>query len=157
MKDQSFKNVVANADSTMNQTALSNPIIGYHTLKLLDGLRQSYNDASKRINKIRENQRISESTKDKRIKNLEDWQNQLKSEFEFWAGIVKKWVSSFDEDNILYGYVIIEYYCNINNIRKLHYITEDILCEDEDKNKASQNFQAKIRTITLNQIQKQEQ
>lgn len=155
MKNQNLKNVTVNTDSTMNQTALSYPPIGYHTLKLLDGLRQSYNDASKRINKVRKNQRISNTTKDKRIKNLENWQKQLKSEFEFWAGIVKKWVSSFDEDNILYGDVIIEYYCNIDNIRKLNHITEDILCEDEDKNKASQNFQDKIRKITLNQIQKQ--
>ena len=96
MKNQNLKNVTVNTDSTMNQTALSYPPIGYHTLKLLDGLRQSYNDASKRINKVRKNQRISNTTKDKRIKNLENWQKQLKSEFEFWAGIVKKWVSVFD-------------------------------------------------------------
>ena len=121
----------------------------------MDGLRQSYNDAGKRINIVRKNQRLSETTKNERIKNLENWQEQLKSEFEFWAGLVKKWVSNFDEDDILYGDVIIEYYCNIDNIRKLNYITEDILCEEEDKNKASQNFQAKIRSIVLNQIQKQ--
>ena len=123
-------NVTVNQDSTMNQITLSNPSIGYHILKLLDGLRQSYNDAGKRINIVRKNQRLSETTKNERIKNLENWQEQLKSEFEFWAGLVKKWVSNFDEDDILYGDVIIEYYCNIDNIRKLNYITVDILCEE---------------------------
>ena len=83
MKNQNLKNVTVNTDSTMNQTALSYPPIGYHTLKLLDGLRQSYNDASKRINKVRKNQRISNTTKDqlllprKRYPCSPDFKNSL--------------------------------------------------------------------------------
>ena len=63
MKDQSFKNVAANADSTMNQTALSNPIIGYHTLDLLEGLKQSYWDTVNRIQEIKKPKRAQSPDK----------------------------------------------------------------------------------------------
>ena len=72
MKDQSFKNVAANADSTMNQTALSNPIIGYHTLDLLEGLKQSYWDTVNRIQEVKDITRIWEYQRNEKLKNLKE-------------------------------------------------------------------------------------
>lgn len=130
------------------------PPIGYHTLKLLDALRQSYNGAEKEIRRVQENKRLGNDKKIERIQNLRAWQKEIKSEFEFWAELVQEWVSKFNDEDILYGDVILEYYCKFHNVSPLYYVLEDILCEDEDKNKDSQNFQSKIRQLVLNYIMK---
>lgn len=128
-------------------------IIGYHTLKLLDGLRLSYKDAEKEIAKVKKLNRIWDYQRNERLSKLIKYQNSLKVEFDFWAELVKNWVSQFPEKNALYGDIIIEYYCDFDNIGTLQDVIAEILCEEDDRNKASQNFQGKIRQISLNQIQ----
>ena len=68
MKKQDLKNVTVNTDSTMNQTALSNPIIGYHTLDLLEGLKQSYWDTVNRIQEVKDMTRIWDEQRKKKLK-----------------------------------------------------------------------------------------
>lgn len=146
--------VTVNTDSTMNQTALSNPSIGYHTLKLLEGLRRSYNDVGKKIPDVENLTRPMDYEKSRRLENLKKYREQILEEFNTWSELVKNWASEFPEKDALYGDVIIEYYCDIHNNVSLKNIMEEILVEKEDKNKRSQNLQARIRSITLNQIQK---
>ena len=146
--------VTVNTDSTMNQTALSNPSIGYHTLKLLEGLRRSYNDVGKKIPDVENLTRPMDYEKSRRLENLKKYREQILEEFNTWSELVKNWASEFPEKDALYGAVIIEYYCDIHNNVSLKNIMEEILVEKEDKNKRSQNLQARIRSITLNQIQK---
>lgn len=164
MKDQSFKNVAANADSTMNQTALSNPIIGYHTLDLLEGLKQSYWDTVNRIQEVKDITRIWEYQRNEKLKNLKERKAQIKIQFDEWSALVKEWVSEFPEQDYLYGVIVEEYYCNINNYvvgqkeppigsLKLQDILDEVLCEKTDKNKRASNFKARIRTIALNLIE----
>lgn len=163
MKDQSFKNVAANADSTMNQTTLSNPIIGYHTLDLLEGLKQSYWDTVNRIQEVKDITRIWEYQRNEKLKNLKERKAQIKIQFNEWSALVKEWVSEFPEKDALYGDIIVEYYCNINNYvvgkeplkgaLKLQDILDEVLCEKTDKNKRASNFKARIRTIALNLIE----
>lgn len=163
MKDQSFKNVAANVDSTMNQTALSNPIIGYHTLDLLEGLKQSYWDTVNRIQEVNDMTRIWEYQRAKKLENLKERKARIEFEFDEWSALVKEWVSEFPEKDALYGDIIVEYYCNINNYvvgkeplkgaLKLQDILDEVLCEETDKNKSASNFKARIRTIALNLIE----
>ena len=164
MKDQSFKNVAANADSTMNQTALSNPIIGYHTLDLLEGLKQSYWDTVNRIQEVKDITRIWEYQRNEKLKSLNERKAHIEFEFDAWSALVKEWVSEFPEQDYLYGVIVEEYYCNINNYvvgqkeppkgsLKLQDILDEVLCEKTDKNKRASNFKARIRTIALNLIE----
>ena len=164
MKDQSFKNVAANVDSTMNQTALSNPIIGYHTLDLLEGLKQSYWDTVNRIQEVKDITRIWEYQRNEKLKNLKERKAHIEFEFDAWSALVKEWVSEFPEQDYLYGVIVEEYYCNINNYvvgqkeppigsLKLQDILDEVLCEETDKNKSASNFKARIRTIALNLIE----
>ncbi len=129
-------------------------IVGYHTLKLLDGLRLSYRDAEKEIEKVKKLNRLWDYQRNERLSKLREYQNSLKAEFEYWSELVENWVSKFPEKDELYGDVIIEYYCNFYSIESLKDVIAEILCEENDRNKESQNFQAKIRQITLNEIQK---
>ena len=163
MKKQDLKNVTVNTDSTMNQTALSNPIIGYHTLDLLEGLKQSYWDTVNRIQEVNDMTRIWEHQRKEKLKNLKERKAQIKIQFNEWSALVKEWVSEFPEKDALCGDIIVEYYCNINNYvvgkeplkgaLKLQDILDEVLCEETDKNKSASNFKARIRTIALNLIE----
>ena len=163
MKDQSFKNVAANADSTMNQTTLSNPIIGYHTLDLLEGLKQSYWDTVNRIQEVKDMTRIWDEQRKEKLKNLNERKARIEFEFDEWSALVKEWVSEFPEKDALCGDIIVEYYCDINNYvvgkeplkgaLKLQDILDEVLCEKTAKNKSASNFKARIRTIALNLIE----
>lgn len=139
---------------TNSVATITDPTVGYHTLKLLEGLRLSYHDAEKEIVKVQNLIRLYDYEKNSRIANLRKWQKQLKTDFNFWAELVKEWVSQFSDKDALYGDIIVEYYCDFYNIRSLKNVITEVLCEEDDKNKSTQNFQAKLRQITLNQIQK---
>lgn len=163
MRNQISK-VTVNTDSTMNQTALSNPIIGYHTLDLLEGLKQSYWDTVNRIQEVKDITRIWEYQRNEKLKSLNERKAHIEFEFDAWSALVKEWVSEFPEQDYLYGVIVEEYYCNINNYvvgqkeppigsLKLQDILDEVLCEKTDKNKRASNFKARIRTIALNLIE----
>lgn len=137
-----------NCNATVNV-----PPVGYHTLELLEGLRKSYNNATKEIEKVENLTRPYDYQKIRRLENLRAYREKLKAEFDYQSELVENWVAKFPDKDAVYGDVIVEYYCDINNAVTLREIIDEILIEDDDKNKKSNNFRAKIRTITLNQVQ----
>lgn len=137
-----------------NHVTVNYPPVGYHTLKLLDGLRRTYWETDKEIKSVQKLTRPMGYEKNRRIQKLRSYQKQIEADFEFWSGLVKEWVSQFPDKDALYGDIVVEYYCDINNTLSLQNIIEEILCDDDDRNKKASQFQAKIRQITLIQIQK---
>lgn len=156
--------ITLNTDFTTDQTTLSNPVIGSHTLKLLDGLKESFWDTVSRIERVKKATKIWDYQKTEKLNNLYTYKTQLESQFNFWSELVKKWVSDFPEKYELYGDIIVEYYCDINNYitgqkeppkgaLSLQDILDEFLYEETDKNKQANNFKAKIRKIALNLIE----
>lgn len=113
----------------------------------------TYNDTTREIRRVGKLKEPMDYEKRARIENLKEYRSQILAEFEHQCSYVKKWVSKFPDKFALYGDIITEYYCDINNDVSLQGIIDEILIEDDDKNKKSNRLQAKIRTITLNQIQ----
>lgn len=142
-----------NAPKNLQSSTINVPLIGYHTLELLEGLRNSYNDSTKRINEARDLSKPYDYKIRKRIENLRQYREQIKTEFNYWSELVENWVAKFPEKYILYGDIIREYFCDLDNAVSLQGIIDEILTEDDDKNKKSNNLRAKIRTISLNLIQ----
>lgn len=127
-------------------------------------MKQSYWDTVNRIQEVKDITRIWEYQRNEKLKNLKERKAQIKIQFDEWSALVKEWVSEFPEQDYLYGVIVEEYYCNINNYvvgqkeppigsLKLQDILDEVLCEKTDKNKRASNFKARIRTIALNLIE----
>lgn len=163
MEKASNNNVTINQDFTTNQTTLSNPIIGNHTLELLEELKRLYWETVSRIDQVKGISRIWKYQRAEKLNNLNAGKAQIEVQFNFWCALVKKWVSEFPEKDAVYGDIIVEYYCDINNYvvgkepmigaLKLQDILDEVLCEKTDKNKTVSRFKDKIRRISVNQFE----
>lgn len=139
-----------NCNATVNV-----PPVGYHTLKFLEGLKMTFRDTNREISRVGKLKEPMDYEKCARIENLKKFRSQILAEFEHQRAYVEKWVSQFPDKYALYGDIITKYYCDINTAFSLQDIIDEILIEDDDKNRKSNRLQAKIRTMTLNQIQNQ--
>lgn len=139
--------------------------MGPHILKFLDSLKESYWEADEKIKKIQENKSLFDYQKKERIKGLKKYQEEVEKAFNHLCVDVETWVSQFPEKDAKYGDIIVEYYCNIINYvpkkkepllgaLSLQDILDEVLTENNDKNKRDSAFKARIRQINLNMIQK---
>lgn len=161
METNTFK--VLEQKTTENATTTSNPPIGYHTLLYLEALRITYDDTMNAIRDTEKLTRFSDYEISRRLVNLREYVKQVRKEFDHYSSLVEEWVSQFPDRDYEIGELILTYYCDIKNHESLRYliaenkgIDTDYKENDEEIKKVGvQNYQKRMRVISMNLVKKQ--